>query len=334
MIGRRHQLAAMLSTLVAPRLAAAQERRRPRLAIFAPVFPEAELSEAGDPLYRIIFGELRRRGYEEGRTISVERWSARGNPARYAELAGEIVRSQPDVIYTVNNGQVRALLAFTTTIPIVAQNANLMDAGIAESFSRSGRNVTGFGVTFSGLEFVLKQLQLLREAVPTASRIAILGRRTAWDSDIGRQFREAASRTGANVVGAPMDEPIGPAEYRRVFAAMPEQRVDAVWVGDFPANYVHRHLIIDLATDSRRPVITSWREATGRGGLMSYGGDLAWLGRTSADLVVRVLQGEKPADLPLVSGHKWELVVNLKTARALGLTVPPAILARADEVIE
>ena len=300
MIRRRHQLAAMLSVLIAPYIAAAQDKRRPQIAFFVPVFPEAVISETGgDPAYRIIFKELRRRGYEEGRTIDVERWSARGDPARYPELAREIVRSQPDVIYTVDSGQVRALLAFTTTIPIIAQNVSLVDAGLADSFSRPGRNVTGFSPAFSGLPFVLKRLQLLREAVPTASRIAVLTQRTPWNSDYSHQFREAASRMGATMVGALLDDPVQPAEYRRVFAAMPDQRIEAVWVPEASHNYVHRDLIVDLAIDSRLPVITGWRVATERGGLMSYGGDLAWLAHMMAELIARVLQGEKPAEIPL-----------------------------------
>jgi putative ABC transport system substrate-binding protein len=335
MIGRRPQLAGMLSVLVVPRITAAQGKRRPRLAFFVPVFPEGVISETGgDPSYRIIFKELRQRGYEEGRTIDVERWSARGDPASYPELAREIVRSQPDVIYTVDTGQVQALLALTTTIPILAQNVSLVDAGLVESFSRPGRNVTGFSAAFSGLEFAMKRLQLLRDAVPSASRVALLMRRAPWDSDPARQFRAEASRIGVTMIGALLDDSVQPADYRRAFAAMAEQRIEAVWVSEASYNYVYRDLIVDLALGSRLPAITGWRMATERGGLMSYAVDSAWLAHMMADLIVRVLQGEKPADLPLRSPDKFEFVINLKTARALGIIISPAVLYRADEVIE
>jgi ABC-type uncharacterized transport system substrate-binding protein len=190
-------------------------------------------------------------------------WSHR--PARYPELAREIVRSQPDVIYMVDSGQVRALLALSTTIPILAQNVSLVDAGLADGISRPGRNVTGYSLAFSGLQFALKRLQLLREAVPAASRIAVLTQRTPWNSDSAHQFREAASRMGATMVGALLDDPVQPAEYRRVFAAMPDQRIEAVWVPESSHHYVHRDLVVDLATDSRLPAITGWRVATERG---------------------------------------------------------------------
>ncbi|HJQ60340.1 MAG TPA: ABC transporter substrate-binding protein [Vineibacter sp.] len=316
--------------------AAAQDKRRPRLAFFVPVFPEGEISETGgNPSYRAIFEELRRHGYEEGQTIAVERWSARGDPARYPELAREIVRTQPDLIYTVITSQAKALLVHTTTIPIIVQNVDLVDAGLAASFSRPGRNVTGYSPAFSGIQLLMKRLQLLREAVPTVSRIAVLMPNAAWDSDSVREFREAASGTGATIVAALLRDPVEPEEYRRVFAAMPDQRIDAVWVPEFlPDIFVHRHLIIDLATGGRLPAVTGWRDATERGGLMSYGADRTAMGRMMADLIVRVLRGEKPADMPLRSVDKFELVINLKTARALGLTIPPTLLVRADEVIE
>ena len=131
-----------------------------------------------------------------------------------------------------------------------------------------------------------------------------------------------------------MDEPIQPAEYRRASAAMADQRIDAVWVPLLSIHYVHRHLIVDLAADRRLPAITFWRDATERGGLMSYSLDLAEAGRIGADMSVRVLRGEKPADMPLRSLDKYEHVINLKTAKALGLTIAPILLASADAVIE
>jgi len=316
-----------------PLIAHAQSGRLPRLAIAGTVTPESDMVENTDRWWAAFFGRLRHFGYEEGRTLIVDRWSARGNTARFPELAREIANSQPDAIYCGATAMAQALQRATTNIPIVLAGPNLVESGLADRVSRPGRNVTGLSAAF-GLQLSVKRLELLREALPAASRIAILMPRSNWDLIDAHQLREAAPRLGASAIGALLDDPVQPPQYRRAFSAMPEQRIDAVFVHDRTENGVHRRLIIELARDNRLPVITPWREATELGGLMSFGMDVTEGARVSVDYIVRVLRGEKPADMPVRLIDKHEFVVNLKTARELGIVLPPAILARADEVIE
>jgi putative ABC transport system substrate-binding protein len=313
-------------------MAAAQTGRLPRLAIVATTSPEADITENANPYFRAFVSELRRLGCEEGRTLIVERWSARGETQRYPALAREVVGTKPDVIFTFGPLPAQAFQAATATIPIVVSGGNLVEFGLADSMSRPGRNVTGVGT--SVIETNVKGLELLREALPTATRIAFLAARAGWDTVWGRQIREAAPRLGVTVVPTLLDDPVQPPAYRRAFAAMPDLRIDAVMVGDTPHNWAHRQLIAELATAGRLPTVSWFRAVTEAGGLMSYSNDFGEFGRVCAGYIVRVLRGEKPADVPIRTLDKMELAINLKTAKALGLTIPPAILLRADEVIE
>ncbi|TXL70865.1 hypothetical protein FHP25_32620 [Vineibacter terrae] len=335
MIGRR-ALAAMLAALAVPRMAGAQTGRLPRLAIFAmtTTSPEADITENASRNFSGLFSELRRLGYEEGRTLIVERWSARGEIQRYPALARDVAGTKPDVIVTFSPLPAQALQAATATIPIVVSGSSLVQAGLADSLSRPGRNVTGVSAAFGAGEIDSKGLELLREAIPAATRIAYLAPHAYWDSVYGRPVREAASRLGVTLIATLLDDPVQPPAYRRAFATMPDLRIDTVLVAGSPENFFHRQFIVELATASRLPTINSFRDIAEVGGLMSYGIDTREQGRLIAGYIVRVLRGEKPADMPIRLMDRLELVINLKTAKALGLTIPPAILARADEVIE
>jgi putative ABC transport system substrate-binding protein len=327
---RRSMMLGALGTLAAPHIAAAQTGRSPRLAMFWSSGPLERMSESGTPLFRTFFGELRRRGYEEGRSLVIERWTAGGDSARFDELAHMIAKSKPDVVYASSTGTALALQAATKSIPIVAGAADMINTGLADSLARPGRNVTGYSPEF-GTEIWLKRLQLLHETIPTSSRIALLCPRSLWDWPAVRRMREMAPGLGVTLIAPPLDEPVVPPEIRRAFAAMADQRADALVIAETPLISPHYSLIIELAAAHRLPAIGAW---PGPGVLMSYGWDLGEVGRVAADYVVRILQGEKPAEMPIRLIDKYELVINLKIARTLGLTIPPAILARADEVIE
>jgi putative ABC transport system substrate-binding protein len=329
---RRAFILALGAAVAAPLVGRAQPERKKRLATMVTTASDAEVSETGNQPWRAFFTELRRLGYEEGRTLVVERWSGRGNTARYPALAREVAGSNPDVICATGLRLALALQAATSSIPIVITGGNLVERGLADSLSRPGRNVTGVSTAF-GWEYEVKCLELLREAVPIASRIGFLAARAAEHIDLP-YMREAAARLGVTLVEALLDDPIQPPEYQRVFAAIPDQRIDALMVADYPENFTHRQLIIELATASRLPTIATSREFVELGGLMSYGTDLSELGRLMAGYVPRVLQGEKPADMPIRLMDKIELIINLKTARELGIEMPTTFLARADEVIE
>ena len=323
----------MFAILAVRRVAVAQIGRLPRLAIVATTPPESDISATGSRYFRALFSELRRLGHDEGRTLIVDRWSARSESQRFPTLARDVVITKPDVILASGGTDLaRALQAETTTIPIVVSAVGLVEAGLADSLARPGRNVTGVGAVFGDIG--VKGLELLREAIPTATRIAYLGTRIEWDNVAARPYREAAPRLGITLIPMLLDDPLQPSAYRRVFAAMPDQRIDAVMFVGLLQNLAHRQLVVELAAASRLPTIASLRDVTEAGGLMSYGNDLGDWARVVGGYVVRVLQGEKPANMPIRLLDRLELVVNLKTARTLGLTIPPAILARADEVIE
>jgi putative ABC transport system substrate-binding protein len=206
--------------------------------------------------------------------------------------------------------------------------------GIATSLARPPANITGVSVT-AGYEIVGKELQILKEAVPAASRIAYLCSHTDydWDGVWGETLRDFGQRLGIAVIGMPLEEAT-PSQFRRAFAQIAQQRLDAVMVsraGEFLAN---RQLIVDLAASGRLPGMYPYRDFVEGGGLMAYAPDGGELARQLADQVRQVLGGTKPSDIPIYQPNTFKLIVNLKAAQAIGLTVPQLLLAQADEVIE
>jgi ABC-type uncharacterized transport system substrate-binding protein len=304
-----------------------------RVALVHPATPAAELTEEGSRYFKMLFSELRRLGYVEGKNLVVERRSAEGRTERFRNLAKEVVKLKPDIIVAVTSRLVQAFKAATVTIPIVGLTADPVAEGLVASLARPGGNITGVSIT-AGDEILGKHLQLLQEAVPTASRVAFLVPRAPWEGRYGRVMRDAAQRAGLTLVGAPLSDPIQETEYRRAFAAMSRERTQAVIVGDQAENFTHRRVIVDLATHWRLPAIYPFREFVELGGLMAYATDLADLGRQAAGYIDRILKGANPGDLPYQQPTKFELVINVKTAKTLGLSIPPSVLARADELIQ
>jgi putative ABC transport system substrate-binding protein len=221
----------------------------------------------------------------------------------------------------------------TTTIPIVAVNADPVALGLVPSLARPGGNITGVSID-AGLEIYGKRLELLAEATPQLSNAAFLTIRRQWDGAMGDVVREAARRTGTSLAGALLGETINEADYLRVFASMAQDRVDALIVSEVSENLTNRQLIADLAAKHRIPAIYPYREFVDVGGLMAYSIDLADTMRRLAGIIDKILKGISPADIPIYQPTKFELVINLKIARTLGLTMPPTLLARADQVIE
>jgi putative ABC transport system substrate-binding protein len=320
-----------LGLLAAPLAVEAQPTpKRPRIA-FVGIAPRTAAEVAEGAPYRAFVGELRRLGYIEGQNVLVDRWTAAGRVEHYADLAREVAQSQPDVIVAPSDQLLIRLKAATTT-PIVGITADPVASGLAASLRKPGGTVTGFTV---GPDDVLgKHLELLLEAVPGARRVAFLLSQAGWDGRYGRVMREAAARRGVTLVGAPLRDPINEQEYERVFTLIVRERVDAVVVNDHPANYAHRRLIADLAARARLPAIAAIRDFPEAGGLMAYAADTLAIFRGMAQYTERILKGARPADLPFQEPTKYELLINLKTAKALGLTIPPLLLQRADQVIE
>ncbi len=333
-MNRRRFISAAAGALAAPRAAGAQQPgKMHRLAIVHPSAPTAEMAESGNPNYRAFFQGLRRLGYSEGRNLRVERRSAEGHAARLAAIAEEVVRLRPDVIFGSSNRLLGAIKSSTGMIPIVGLVADPVGLGLAASLARPGGNFTGFSID-AGVEILGKRLELLREVMPAGRVMAYLTPRAVWESNYAGVTREAAQRAKVTLIGAPLDDPIDEAEYRRVFAAMSQQGVESLIVGEYAENFTHRRLVAELAAAAKLPAIYAFREYAEAGGLMAYGSDIADIYRRAAGYVDLILKGANPGDLPIQQPTRFELVINLKTAKALGIKFPPALLLRADEVIE
>jgi putative ABC transport system substrate-binding protein len=269
-------------------------------------------------------------GWIEGRTVAIEyRW-AEGRNERMAEIAAEFVRLKIDVIVTSGNGAIASKQA-TSVVPIVfAAYSDPIGVGLITSLARPGGNVTGLTVQPTA-ELAGKRLDLLREVVPGFRRLSILANvgSRAYQQEIG-EIQAAASRFGleATILEVRRAEDIAPA-----FEGV-KNRTDALYVFSEPLMNANRVKINTLALGARIPTIFGFREFVDAGGLMSYGPNFADLFRHAADLVDKILRGTKPADLPVQQPTKFDLIINLTTAKALGLSIPESFLLRADEVIE
>jgi putative ABC transport system substrate-binding protein len=334
MMDRRAFLATAAALLAAPLVAEGQPTGKVyRIAVVHPSQSVADMTEAKDPYFRAFFAELRRLGYVEGQNLVVERRSAEGRPARFPELAREVVQLQPDLIFVISTRLVRPLQAVTTTIPIVGITPDPIFEKLVTSLARPGGNLTGFS-SEAGEEFIGKNVEILKEVVPRASRVALLTPQALWETPYGLAIRRAGARVGMTVIGALLSDSIQEPEYRRPFAAMARERVDALIAADVAENYTHRQLIVELAAQARLPAIYPFRAFVDIGGLMAYSVDLVAMFRGAAGYVDRIFKGANPGDLPYQLPTNSRLVINLKTAKALGLTIPPSVLARADEVIQ
>jgi putative tryptophan/tyrosine transport system substrate-binding protein len=332
---RREVVAGLAGAVTWPLVVQAQpSQTMRRIAIVHASNPIAQMNEgATHPYFPAFFAELRRLGYVEGHNLTVERRSGEGRVERYPELAREVVGLKPDLIFTSGAQLPSRFKAATSTIPIVALTGDPVALGLAASLARPGGNVTGVS-SDTGVEVLQKYIELLKEAVPNASQIAWLQPRASWTGVYKEAPQEAAQRVGVKLVPALLGGVIQDDEYRRAFAIMAQERVDALAVAPGPENLVHRRLTVELAAEARLPAMYPFREHAEAGGLMAYALDLPDLARQAAGSIARILNGEKPGELPFFQPTKFDLILNLKTAKALGLAVPPSLLARADEVIE
>src|SRR5712675_2218618 len=329
---RRREFTAGVLLAAVPWPARAQQRA-PRIAIFHPAIPTTLLTETGGgSAWRAFFSELRRLGYVEGENLIIERYSAEGHHERYANLAREIVTSNPDLIVTGTNPVVIAFKAATSTLPIVAFMLDPLKAGLVTNLAKPGGNLSGITLD-AGIEIWGKRLEILKEAVPSTAKAAFLGMRDGWEGSFEQFLRDAGGRLGISLISMLPQEGTA-SEIERVFAEMGQHRPDAVLVSGEGDLYAHRQLIAELTQKNRLPAMCPYRDYVDAGGLMAYTVDLAELLRRMADDVHQILKGAKPGDIPIYQATKFELLINLKTAKALGLTLPPALLARADEMIE
>ena len=283
------------------------------------------------PLGRTIVHRLRDLGYVEGQNLILERRSAEGKFERIDEIATELVGRKPDAILTgAGNMLALALQRVTKTIPIVMPDSDdPVGAGLVESLARPGGNTTGFtGDTGPGFES--KRLELLKEVLPGAVRVAFLGTLDVWKGPAGQEVRAAAQMLGVSLIHAENT----PTSYDDAIALMIRDQPEAMFVARQAANYVNAQLIADFAIKQRLPGIYPYKVNTVVGGLMSYGVDETDLYGRAVGIVHKILKGARPADIPIEQPTKFDLVINLKTAKTLGLTIPESFLLRADEVIE
>jgi len=279
--------------------------------------------------FEVFRDRLNSLGYAEGRNLVIEWRSADRKAERLPNLAAELVRLNVDVIVTITTPAALAAKAATSTIPIVmAGSADPVGLGLVASLARPGGNVTGVTNSPSGV-FSVKQLQLLKETAPRISRVATLMTSSSFEATALSDMQAASAALGVTVVAFKVESP-----NQIDLDALGKLRADALYVFPNPINGKHTNAILAYAAENRLPAMYGEREYVEDGGLMSYWTDWVALRRRAADFVDRILKGAKPADLPVEDPIKFELVINLKTAKALGLTIPQSLLLRADEVIQ
>jgi putative ABC transport system substrate-binding protein len=300
--------------------------------ILHPSHPISDLTENSRlKYYREFFHELHQLGYVEGNNLVVERFSGEGRSDHYPEVAREAAARNPNVILVISNGMLALLKEATSTIPIVALTADPVQSGFLTSMARPGGNITGVSGD-AGLELWGKRLQLFREVVPTISKFAILGGER--DNPEVAKMQETAEHAGLGVVGPFYVTKGSDDEYREVFATMSQSGANALFVDGSPELITKRKLIGELATKYRLPAIYPLPVFVEAGGLMSYGPDLMETFRQAAREIDQILKGASPVDIPFYQPTKFELVINLKAAKEIGLTVSEPLLARANDVIE
>jgi putative ABC transport system substrate-binding protein len=277
---------------------------------------------------------LRDLGYVERQNIVIEYRSAGGHLERLSALAAELVHLKVDVLVSDSTPPALAAKNATRTIPIVfTASADAVGSGLVASLARPGGNITG--LSFLGPETVAKCLQLLKETVPRITRVAVLSH-PGNPSEATRQIILKETEAAARALGLRPHflEVRGPDDFEKAFAEMARERVDGLTVLTSVMLFNERKRLVELAARSKLPTVYPWREPVEVGGLMAYGPNLPDLSRRAAGYVDRILKGARPADIPVEQPIKLELVISLKTARALGLTIPASLLQRADTVID
>jgi ABC-type uncharacterized transport system substrate-binding protein len=272
---------------------------------------------------------LREYGYSEGKNITLEYRYAEGDYDRLADLANEFVREKVDVIVTTSSYSAQVARKATKTIPIVITTGNPVQPGLADSLAKPGGNVTGLSVLLSDLSS--KRVELLKEAFPKVNRAAALWSSLSSEAILGlKETQEAAQALALKL--HPLNVQTGD-DIEKAFTELPKLRVNALLVVLSPQATLHSKKIVELALKQRLPGMYPTRQFAEEGGLMAYGPLIGDLYRRAATYVDKILKGAKPADLPVEQPTKFELVINLKAAKQIGLTIPPNVLARADRVI-
>jgi putative tryptophan/tyrosine transport system substrate-binding protein len=323
--------AALLSVISASIVGAQQGGKIYRIGLIAGSTSPATWRQAS--IYQNFLKGLHDQGFDEDRNIAIEFRSAEGHPERLSDIAANLVGLKVDVLVSTICGQMLdATRQATSTIPIVVASCNddMVETGIVASLAHPGGNITGLSKLTP--ELAAKRLELLKEILPAASRVAVL-----WDPGYSafsadwQHLRATAQAKGVMLLPVEIH---GLSDLEQAFATMVQERADAVITFSDTMTYTYPKPVAELALRSKLSMVSPYREIAQAGGLLSYGPSLPSMFRQSAGLVGKILKGAKPADLPIEQATTFELVINLRTAKALGITVSDTLASRADEVID
>jgi len=333
-LNRRNAIFGFLALCAASGITRAQQPAKTyRVGLVLSTSPVSTIAgpNPAHPLAKAFVQEMRDRGYVEGKNLELHRRSLEGNAEQGPQIMAELIRLKVDVIVAGANPSIAAARRATAAIPIVMVGAlDPLGAGFIASLAQPGGNVTGT-TSDTGMEVTGKQLQLLHEALPHIRRVAYIATRSDWVSERGQSAQAAARALGLTLILAENT----PGDYTKAFAAIVREHADALITSPTGDHFTHRSRLAEVALKNKIPSMMTWsRESVATGGLMSYSVDLRDTWRLAANYADKILRGAKPGDLPVEQPTKFELVINLKTARSLGITVPQSILMRADEVIQ
>ena len=333
---RREFIATLGGGLAWPLVARGQQSNSKLLAIFSPSESSTLMHEHSENrYYRVLFEELRRLGWVEGQNLTVEGYGRDQNTSGLDVLVTAIVQRHPDVIYTVGPGAVSFKPA-TSRIPVVALTADPVALGIAQSLAHPGGNFTGVSID-TGPSIHEKRIALLREMFPAMSKLSCLALRFQWEGPraiAGPAIRAAAEKMGLPLVVSLVEFGASEADYRSAIESAAHDGANAIMVVDSADVFRNSTLIARLVGEFRLPSMFTFFEPVEAGGLMAYSFDLIELYKRAANNIDAILKGTKPGDIPFYQTSKFELSINLKAAKQLGISVPPALVASADHVID
>ncbi|MDN4988468.1 ABC transporter substrate-binding protein [Bradyrhizobium sp. WYCCWR 13022] len=328
---RRDFVAGAASLAVVSKIAAQPVSNTRTLALVDVTRPEAQMREDSQGFYGLLLSEIRRLGHIEGQNLKIERYGKEQSALDASILAANVVRGNPDVMLVLV--PFSAVSKATSKIPIVTMSGDPVAAGYAQSLARPGGNITGVSVD-AGPSIHSKRIALLREMFPPMSKLGCIAGRIQWERGAGITLRAAAETAGVSLVAQLVDIPGNAATYRNAIEAASREGADAIMMLDNPDMLANRVSIAQALAEARIPAIHAFVEAVDAGGLMAYSFDFKEVRRRLANDIDAILRGANPAEIPYYQVSKFELSVNIKAASALGLTVPPTLLASADKVVE
>jgi putative ABC transport system substrate-binding protein len=328
---RREFVAGVVSFAAVTRAAGQPVANSRRLAIVDVSTPISRMYENSESYYRVLFTELRRLGQIEGQNLTVERYGKEQNPSDPAAFAAQVAHSNPDVMYVLV--PVSVFIKETSKIPIVTITGDPVAAGYVQSMAHPGGNITGVSVD-AGPSIHGKRIALLREMFPAMSKLGCIAGRVQWETGAGAAVRAAADAAGVSLISQLVDFPGNATIYGNAIARASRDGSDAIMMLDNSDAYTNRVSIVQSIAEARIPAIHAFASAVDAGGLMAYAFDLKEVWKRVANDIDAILRGSNPAEIPYYQASKFELSINLKTAKALGLAVPTTLLASAEKVVE